>query len=105
MRIGRSLTIWCSLLQGGGGAGPGGLFWGVPGLVGGCLVREVSALGGSAPRGGLPPGGVSAVGGLSAPRGASQHALRQTPLPPVDRHTLVKVLPWPNFVVAGNKIF
>ena len=24
-------------------------------------------------------------------------------LPPVDRHTLVKILPWPNFVAAGNK--
>ena len=23
--------------------------------------------------------------------------------PPVDRHTLVKILPWPNFVAAGNK--
>ena len=25
----------------------------------------------------------------------------QTP-PPVDRHTLVKILPWPNFVAAGK---
>ena len=33
----------------------------------------------------------------------SQHALRQTPLaPPVDRQTLVKILPWPNFIAAGK---
>ena len=25
-----------------------------------------------------------------------------TPPPPVDRQTLVKILPWPNFVAAGN---
>ena len=50
--------------------------------------RGVSAPGGSAP----------ALGG----GGVSQHALRQTP-PPVDRHTLVKILPWPNFVAAGNE--
>ena len=51
----------------------------------------------------LPGGGVSVpVGGVCS-RGVSQHALRQTPLPPVDRHTLVKILPWPNFVAAGNK--
>ena len=30
--------------------------------------------------------------------------LETTP-PPVDRHTLVKILPWPNFVVAGNNNF
>ena len=51
--------------------------------------------------GGVCPGGYG--GG-----GVSQHALRQTPLPPsppppVDRHTLVKTLPWPNFVAAGKK--
>ena len=26
----------------------------------------------------------------------------QDQTPPVDRHTLVKILPWPNFVAAGN---
>ena len=41
-----------------------------------------SAPGGSAPRG---------VGMVSAPRGISQHALRQTPSPPVDRQTPVKI--------------
>ena len=45
-------------------------------------------------RGGLPPGG----------GWVSWHALRQTPLPPVDRQTLVKILPWPNFVAAGNNM-
>ena len=51
--------------------------------------------------GGLLPGRVPGPGG-SAPGGVSQHALRQTPLPPVDRHTPVKILPWPNFVAAGK---
>ena len=52
--------------------------------------------------GGLVPGGSGAGGGLSgAGGGISQHALRQTP--PVDRQTPVKILPWPNFVAAGNK--
>ena len=66
------------------------------------------------PGGGVPgPGGVVVVSGLgggvwsggvvSAPGGwVSQHVLRQTPLPPVDRQTPVKILPWPNFVAAGN---
>ena len=67
-----------------------------------------SGRGGSAPREGegLLPGG-SALGGSAPGRGVSrpggvtsQHALWQTP--PVDRHTLVKILPWPNFVVAGK---
>ena len=51
----------------------------------------------------LLPGGVPGPRGVSGPRGGvSQHALRQTPSPLVDRHTLVKTLPWPNFVAAGN---
>ena len=83
---------------GGGLPGPGGMVsaWSrgvclVPGgmvspwsrggvclVPGGCL---------SGPRGvSLVPGGVGMV---------SQHALRQTPSPPVDRHTPVKTLPWP----------
>ena len=61
------------------------VFWGV------YLV-----LGGSAWSGG---GSAWSVGGC-----ISQHALRQTPLPPtVDRQMPVKILPWPNFVAAGNK--
>ena len=57
----------------------------------------------SASGGGSGPGGgwVSALGGL-LPGGISQHALRQTPLPPVDRQMPVKILPWPNFVVVGK---
>ena len=50
------------------------------------------------------PGGVCSGGGLPGPGGGiSQHALRQTPLPPVDRQMPVKILPWPNFIAAGNK--
>ena len=114
MRTGRSLTVCCSLLAGGWGV-PG--LGGVPGsgglLSGGCLVwgRGVPGRGGLLPEGGgllwggAWSGGVCSWGGVSAPRGCllrgvSQHALRQTP--PVDRHTLVKILPWPNFVAAGN---
>ena len=89
IRTGRSLTVCCSPAFRGGGGG----VWsgGVSAPRGGCLV-----MGGSAPGG----------GGLGVPgRGwVSQHALRQTPLPPVDRHTPVKILPWPNFVAAGNNI-
>ena len=52
----------------------------------------------------LVGGMVSALGGcLPGWGGISKHALRQTPLPPVDRQTPVKILPWPNFVAAGNK--
>ena len=77
----------------GGVSAPRGvcLVWGdVPGL-GGCL-----SLGGAWSGGGclVREGGVSGLGGVPGPgRGVSQHALRQTPLPPVDRHTLVKTLP------------
>ena len=89
---------------------------------GGCLVP-----GGSAPRGvvclvrwGVPgPRGVcSQGGGVSGPRGCfilgpggawsqggSIPACTEADTPtPVDRHTLVKTLPWPNFVAAGNKL-
>ena len=66
-----------------GGSGAGGVWcWG--GLV----------PGGSGPRGGLVPGGL--VPGRVYP---SMHWGRP---PPVDRHTPVKILPWPNFVAAGN---
>ena len=104
MRTGRSLTVCCSLLPGGGGgwsasggvSAPGGGClvqgglppWGVPGL-GGCLLWGVCLPGGSAPGGGV---------GIPACTEADT-----LPPPPVDRHTLVKILPWPNFVAAGNK--
>ena len=54
--------------------------------------------------GGSGPGGRgSGPGGSDLVPGGSQHALRQNP-PPVDRHTPVKTLPWPNFVAAGKNI-
>ena len=81
----------------GGSAWSGGGVCLVPGGGGVCLVLE-----GLPGRGGLPgPGGrgICLVSGGSAWSGglASQHALRQTPSPtsPVDRHTPVKTLPWP----------
>ena len=70
---------WGGLPGARGVSGPGGSAWcwgGLPG-AGGCLPGPGGCLPG--PRGGL----------------ASQHALRQTPSPPVDRHTHVKTLPWP----------
>ena len=92
MRTGRSLTVCWSLLPGGvsatGGSGPRG----------GVCYRGGLVPGVSAPGGGLVPGGWSRGGLLGG--GISQHALRQTR--PVDRQTPVKILPWPNFVAAGN---
>ena len=116
MRTGRSLTVCCSLLPGGGVvvvvSAPGGCLarGDVPGPGGQCLLQGGCAWsqgGGGVCSGGvcLVPGGVSAPGGVclvpggvvSAPvgvawsrgdawsRGVSQHALRQTPSPPVDR--------------------
>ena len=89
MRTGRSLTVCGRLLLGvcvclvKGGRGQC-----VPG-PGGCLL-----------------GGGACAGGCAWSRGglASQHALRQTP-PPLwtESQMPVKTLPWPNFVVAGNK--
>ena len=107
MRTGRSLTICCSLLPGGGVcSGGGGVCsggWscsrgGVPGPGGVCLVRgEVMLPGGCA-----WSRGVSALGGWQY----SQHALRQTPSPPVDRILDItaceNAVPWPNFVAAGK---
>ena len=93
MRTDRRLTVCWSLLPG----GEGGLVRGV--WSGGDWS------GGSAP-GGLVWGGVCSrgvwSGGVCSQGGISQLALRQTP--PVDRHTPVKILPWPNFVAAGNKM-
>ena len=98
MRTGRSLTVCCSLLPG-RGAGPGVC------SRGGACPRGVSAWGvcsgGCLPQGGAWSGGVSTSwGGWGGY--PSMHWGRH-PSPPVDRHTLVKILPWPNFVAAGNK--
>ena len=102
MRTGRSLTVCCSLFRGGVCS------------QGGCLLRGVFARGVSAPGGvcllpGVSARGVSALGVWSGGvcswgGGVSQHALRQTPSPHGQNswHTLVKILPWPNFVAAGN---
>ena len=88
-----------------GVSGPGGVWSG-----GVSAPRGVSGLGGGGvwSWGGVCSGGVCSrgecllLGGCLLPGGISQHALRQTPLPPVDRQTPVKILPWPNFVAAGN---
>ena len=93
MRTGRLLTVCGRLLPGGGGVsliGEGGAWSG-----GVCLVRGVSALGVSlvggggvsAPGGCVPGGGICSWGAWSGGGLASQHALRQTPSPPVDRIT------------------
>ena len=75
-------SFYCYPNKGEPGRGGGGL----PGPGGGvCLVR-----GGLPSPGGCLPGPGGGVGVL-----ASQHALRQTPSPPVDRQTPVKTLPWP----------
>ena len=74
---------------GGGGVWSQGVVWSLGGVAG--------------PMGGLVLGGVCSWGGVCS-GGVSQHALRQTPLPPVDRLTPVKILPWPNFVAPGNKL-
>ena len=132
MRTGRSLTICWSLLGGVGGRGvcsqgvtwsrvggvstswggawsggcllPGGL---LPGL-GGCLLQGgVCSWGGGAWSGGSPlggclfPGGCLVRGDLLQGGYPSMHWGRH-PSPPVDRHTPVKILPWPNFVAAGK---
>ena len=113
MRTGHSLTVCWSAS------------WGVCLVPGGCLVwGGVCSQGVSGPRvclfwgrgvgvsawsGGVCSWGGAWSGGSACSRGVclvwggiSQHALRQTPLPPVDRQTPVKILPWPNFVAAGN---
>ena len=117
MRTGRALIVCWRLLPRGVSAPGGCLLRGVsaPGGVysqggGGVWSRGVSALGRSAPGGGLVLGGCLLPGGLSAPGGlcsgggvVSQHALRQTPSPPwTESQTPVKTLPWPNFVKAGK---
>ena len=105
MRTGRSLTVCRSLLPrwGWGGVsapGRGGLLLGGVWSWGCLLPGGASGLGGvSAPGGCLLPGvGVSARGGVCSWGGlflrgvcswgvVSQHALRQTPPPPVNRVT------------------
>ena len=74
------------------------------------LLRGVPGLGGSAPRRVPGPGGfVYSRGGGCLVRGVCSRGgipactEADTPPTPVDRHTLVKILPWPNFVAAGNK--
>ena len=125
MCTGRLLTVCCSLLPGeGGSAWSGGMS--VP--RGGCLLRGVCSPGGGGVclvwgglpawsggvclpgRGGLVPGGVClpGPGGGSGARGVypSMHWGRQPP-PPCGQnswHTLVKILPWPNFVAAGYEL-
>ena len=79
----------------------------MPGL-GGYLVRGGSAPGGVGWSGGgawSGGGGVSGPGGWCLVWGGGIPACTEadTPPPPVDRHTLVKTLPWPNFVAAGNE--
>ena len=99
-----------------GGSGPGGVC-SQGGLVrsrgsalggsgpGGCLLLGGSALGGSLVPGGwgalVQSRGVCSWGG-SAPRGVSQHALRQNPPLWTESQTPVKTLPWPNYVAAGK---
>ena len=89
MRTGCSLTVCCSLLPRGvsvlgGVSAPGG--GGVCSREGGCVCSRGLM---SAPRGVCSWGGVCSGGGVCSRRGwvsalggVSQHALRQTPLPP-----------------------
>ena len=132
MRTGHSLTVcWCLLPGGGGGgvSGPGGgsvCSWGRGWRVsgpGGCLLRGGVWSGGSAPRGvwsrglsgagGLLPGCVwsggvcswgDGPGGVWSQGGDCIPACTEADPPCVQNssHTLVKILPWPNFVAAGN---
>ena len=63
----------------------------------GCVPATRRPYGAVCSGGGVsgPGGGVWSGGGGLLPGGVSQHALRQTPSP-------VKIVPWPNFVAAGN---
>ena len=86
-----------------GGSAQGGVcYWGGC-SQGGCLLPGGVCSGGCPLWGWcLLLGGVCFWGGVCSRGGISQHALRQTPLPPVDRQMPVKILPWSNFVAAGN---
>ena len=93
MRTARVLTVSPSILCMGGVCS------------GGCLLlgRGVCPQGGVSVAWGVCCQGVSAAGGVSAPRGVvSQHALRQTPPPWTESQTHVKTLPCPNFVAGGK---
>ena len=93
MRTGRSLTVCRSLLPGRCVSVPGGGVW----SPGRCLILVGVWSGVSVPRGGgvcpgeacLPPGGCLLLGVRVCLWGVvvSQHALRQTPPPPVNRMT------------------
>ena len=101
MRTGRSLTVCWSLLPGGGllqgprgDSGPGGLWSRGVSPLGGLVLGGVSSQGVCSWGGGLVPGVWSWGGYVPACTDAD---------PPVDRQTPVKILPWLNFVAAGNK--
>ena len=129
MRTTRLLPVSPSMHCAGGVSAPGGVCsggvsaWGVSAQWG-CLLQAVSALGGCLLWGCLLRGcllwGVSVPGGVGClfPGGlllgaVSQHAMGQSS-PPVDKilytrywkyyHTLLKILPCPNFVAGGNYI-
>ena len=85
-------------------------WWGVC-SCGGCLVLGGVYSQGGLLRGCLVLGGVCSWGvvcsrGGCLLRGGSQHALRQTPSPPLwtESQTPVKTLPWPSFVAAGKNL-
>ena len=95
MHTGRSLTICWSLPWGAGGVWS----WRVCSQIG-CLLP-----GGCGPRGvGVSAlgGGVCSCQGVSALGGYIPACTEADTPPPVDRQKLVKILPWPNFVVAGK---
>ena len=82
-------------LLGGVSAAGGCLLWGSVCSQGGSAARGVSAAGWGVCSGGSALGGcLLLVGGCLLQEGVggvvSQHALRQTPPPPVDRQTPVK---------------
>ena len=106
MRTGRSFTVCCSLLPG-GGSGPGGcLVWGLSAPGGVCLVQGGSASGGCLLRGVCSGGCLLQRGVCSWGGGVFIPACTEADTPPlVDRHTLVKILSWPNFVAAGKNYF
>ena len=102
IRTGRALTVL------GGGAG-----WCIPEeffLGGGKKLKKkrkknletpLRKFGGSPPNWRPPPENLEDPPKIwRIPPGPDHHLLP----PPVDRHTLVKILPWPNFVAAGKYI-
>ena len=63
----------------------------------------VPGLGGVWSGRGLCSWGVPGPGG-SAPGGYIPACTEADTPPPVDRHTPVKILPWPNFIAAGKNV-